>query len=287
MGFYSRHSGLGFLPGTTAGRPGIVADETHSGTSVDSGPAKVAPAVPARERMLPAIQPPAATYQKNVPTFPIGPLAPPMKFILPPIIQQMVKADPGPAKVTGATPAPARAEEAVRSAINSDARSVKAASIAAAAVARATVATAENDAAAERARQEADRAVQAAAAAAAETASKIAKADEERIKKAAEDALAESNRARIYNESHPSGGGGGGGGGSSYSPPEETIVEVPLNDGSTAGVIVKPHSPLMAAAIAGAGGFLVLGPLGAVLGAAASYFLTKPKLASQISYYRR
>jgi hypothetical protein len=104
-------------------------------------------------------------------------------------------------------------------------------------------------------------------------------ADEMRIRMAADQALAESERSRQYYEEHPRETGG--------SPPEEPVVTVPLENGGVAAVTVKPRSVVVPAAAAGAIGFLLGGPIGALVGVAAGYFVTKPKKqAVAIAFYR-
>lgn len=304
MGFYSRYGGFGV--------PDV--------RNVSPEPAAIPPRVVVTRGAIPAPPEVAAVFRRDLPTFPIGVTPQKLLFVEPRKIETTVPADFAPAPVRGARPAPAEVGEAARTAVKSDDRAAKDAARAAVAAQVAEVAQANATASLEYARRQQSQArrgelsVEAAKTAVAaqrqadvvnndfEAATKRATtsfvdalekqkaADEERIKKAAEDALAESRRAQLYNEAHPPyPDGSSGSSGQDVFPLDAlppTIVEVPLPDGTTAGVTVSEHSPLMAVLAAAGGGFLLGGPIGAVLGAAGVYFLKPKRLASQISYYR-
>ncbi len=265
MGFYNRMGGYG------RGEAIVVANS----------PASVGPGVPAADTTI--LSPPAGrfTIPKEIPVFPIGPRAPETKFLSLRPVESL-----GPVSITGKIPGPAQPldvpkptgqtmfpEEQKRDA------KTKAASMNTSVPAPvSTKPTGQTMLFPDPGVPDPSIAAKAAA---------TKKADDERIAKAAADALAESTRAQKWNEanpSYPSGGGGGGGGSSSAA--QEQLIEVPLTEGGTAGVVVSPSLPLLTIAAAGAGGFLVLGPVGALLGAAAGFFLAPKKAAAKIAYYR-
>ncbi len=255
MSFYRRYNGYGrALPGALAPAPGT---------------APIAPVVSGPIVALPARQPPAAVYTPVNPPFPIGPQAPILNFLSPRPIQPLIPLTspamppivPGPAQaiLPGRQPlAPKPTGQTM--VFNLPARNTAPASQDFVETSKSNVEDA------------------------------IKKAAEEtaaRVKAADDAAQAEAKRAREYapppspGSGDGAGGGGGGGGGS-----DEQLVEVPLTDGTTAGVVVKSH-PILAAGGAGALGFLLGGPLGALLGAAAGYYFGKPRVvSSKIAYYR-
>jgi len=97
-----------------------------------------------------------------------------------------------------------------------------------------------------------------------------------------------------YTDSGSAGGSGSGAGGGAVPDvawdQREEIVEVAMPDGSTA-LMVQSKTPMLAIAAAGAGGYALMGPLGALVGAAVGYFVGRPKpearASAQIAFYRR
>lgn len=204
---------------------------------ISLAPAGVPPAIRAGPSTLPAQAPLPAVYVPNIPIFPIGPQVGPMNFLSPKPITPMV-----PIVAQAVPPAPA----AIPAAPKPTGQIM---------FPRSQV----------RAKAEAD----------------AAAADAARIKAAADEAEAEAKRSKRYYETQGGGGGGGGGGAvPDYAwdqEPEVEEVPVTLPDGTPGTMLVpskKKHPVIYSAGAAGAG-FLLGGPVGALVGAAAGYLFSK------------